>query len=79
MCIYTGILGIFTPFSYAFAPQLLGAKSMYTVVFFWNCLAALLGGISSASGGPSALPQSEAAGIIHVKLSSEKLSWHYLG
>ena len=49
MCIYSGVLGIFTPFSYAFAPQIFGVKSLYTVVFFWNCLAALLGGMSSAS------------------------------
>jgi Na+/melibiose symporter-like transporter len=51
MCIYTGIVGIFTPFSYAFAPQLFGPKALYTVVFFWNVLAATLGGISSASAG----------------------------
>ena len=49
MAIYSGIIGIFTPFSYALAPALFGAKSLYTVVFFWTCVQSVLGGISGVS------------------------------
>ena len=49
MCIYSGVVMIFTPFSYAFAPQLLGPKALYTVVFFWTVTQSILGAMSGVS------------------------------
>ena len=50
MVMLSSIITLLTPFSYAYGPQLFGARNMYTLVFCWCVLGALLGGVSGVAG-----------------------------
>jgi hypothetical protein len=49
MCIAAAVPLIFVPFSYAFAPTVIGAKNLYTVVFCWTVISSVLSALSSVS------------------------------
>jgi hypothetical protein len=50
MCIYTGVFSIFTPFTFAFAPQTLGDDSVFTLFICWSVVNVSLGAICNVSG-----------------------------
>ena len=44
------LMGLLQPFTYAYAPQFISAKDMYSLVFCWCLVSSLLGGIAGVSG-----------------------------
>lgn len=50
VCLLSSLMGLLQPFTYAYAPQFISAKDMYSLVFCWCLVSSLLGGIAGVSG-----------------------------